>query len=104
MATRMVMQGSFGFSLLQYAFHRSEEHTSELQSLTNLVCRLLLENKREEASPLSQSQTRIPANGENQLRSQVPLTRFKRRIPDHELKRFPNNAGPVAQRITDSPS
>src|SRR5258706_14409380 len=25
---------------------RSEEHTSELQSLTNLVCRLLLETKR----------------------------------------------------------
>src|SRR5258706_2599615 len=24
---------------------RSEEHTSELQSLTNLVCRLLLDNK-----------------------------------------------------------
>src|SRR5262249_61332021 len=31
------------------AFHdgiRSEEHTSELQSLTNLVCRLLLEKKK----------------------------------------------------------
>src|SRR5262249_62108772 len=26
-------------------FKRSEEHTSELQSLTNLVCRLLLEKK-----------------------------------------------------------
>src|SRR5258706_1483730 len=26
-------------------FFRSEEHTSELQSLTNLVCRLLLEKK-----------------------------------------------------------
>src|SRR5437016_10116336 len=26
-------------------FRRSEEHTSELQSLTNLVCRLLLEKK-----------------------------------------------------------
>src|SRR5437016_11546201 len=26
-------------------FGRSEEHTSELQSLTNLVCRLLLEKK-----------------------------------------------------------
>src|SRR5437016_7199474 len=26
--------------------HRSEEHTSELQSLTNLVCRLLLEKKQ----------------------------------------------------------
>src|SRR5438093_6919444 len=29
--------------VLQY---RSEEHTSELQSLTNLVCRLLLEKKK----------------------------------------------------------
>src|SRR5438093_6347521 len=28
------------------AFERSEEHTSELQSLTNLVCRLLLEKKK----------------------------------------------------------
>src|SRR5438046_7078656 len=27
---------------------RSEEHTSELQSLTNLVCRLLLEKKKSE--------------------------------------------------------
>src|SRR5437016_11457067 len=28
------------------AIYRSEEHTSELQSLTNLVCRLLLEKKK----------------------------------------------------------
>src|SRR5437016_11563815 len=28
------------------ALGRSEEHTSELQSLTNLVCRLLLEKKK----------------------------------------------------------
>src|SRR5262249_57425355 len=28
-----------------FALARSEEHTSELQSLTNLVCRLLLEKK-----------------------------------------------------------
>src|SRR5947199_5584956 len=28
------------------AFHRSEEHTSELQSLRHLVCRLLLEKKK----------------------------------------------------------
>src|SRR5262249_57294624 len=28
--------------------HRSEEHTSELQSLTNLVCRLLLEKKKKQ--------------------------------------------------------
>src|SRR5262249_61476444 len=31
---------------------RSEEHTSELQSLTNLVCRLLLEKKKYPRSPL----------------------------------------------------
>src|SRR5438093_9533415 len=30
---------------------RSEEHTSELQSLTNLVCRLLLE-KKNRATPI----------------------------------------------------
>src|SRR5262249_62249424 len=29
---------------------RSEEHTSELQSLTNLVCRLLLEKKNESST------------------------------------------------------
>src|SRR5262245_63001077 len=30
--------------------HRSEEHTSELQSLRHLVCRLLLEKKKEPRS------------------------------------------------------
>src|SRR5438093_7571829 len=29
---------------------RSEEHTSELQSLTNLVCRLLLEKKKKNST------------------------------------------------------
>src|SRR5256885_12342358 len=33
---------------------RSEEHTSELQSPCNLVCRLLLEKKKIAASPPSQ--------------------------------------------------
>src|SRR5438046_7605848 len=31
---------------------RSEEHTSELQSLTNLVCRLLLEKKKKKKKKL----------------------------------------------------
>src|SRR2546430_8884462 len=31
---------------LDYLFLRSEEHTSELQSQSNLVCRLLLEKKK----------------------------------------------------------
>src|SRR5262249_60474053 len=32
--------------------NRSEEHTSELQSLTNLVCRLLLEKKKKKKKEL----------------------------------------------------
>src|SRR2546426_6379506 len=35
-----------GVPLLVAAPHRSEEHTSELQSPCNLVCRLLLEKKK----------------------------------------------------------
>src|SRR2546430_6684614 len=33
-----------------FAFKRSEEHTSELQSQSNLVCRLLLEKKKNTSS------------------------------------------------------
>src|SRR5438046_5473741 len=35
----------------QHESPRSEEHTSELQSLTNLVCRLLLEKKKTISTP-----------------------------------------------------
>src|SRR2546430_8266077 len=47
-----ILQGSIQFSLahraeaVQHALQRSEEHTSELQSQSNLVCRLLLEKKK----------------------------------------------------------
>src|SRR5438093_7509463 len=36
---------------------RSEEHTSELQSLTNLVCRLLLEKKNKKKKNIQQQNT-----------------------------------------------
>src|SRR5256886_5817548 len=35
-----------GLAALVFALLRSEEHTSELQSQSNLVCRLLLEKKK----------------------------------------------------------
>src|SRR5256885_11087420 len=38
--------GSFGMNWHPLAEVRSEEHTSELQSPCNLVCRLLLEKKK----------------------------------------------------------
>src|SRR2546427_8848978 len=34
-------------------FHRSEEHTSELQSQSNIVCRLLLEKKKNKYTTVS---------------------------------------------------
>src|SRR5262245_64690546 len=34
------------FKGMKFAMNRSEEHTSELQSLRHLVCRLLLEKKK----------------------------------------------------------
>src|SRR5260370_13242612 len=39
-----------GFLLLTFGRFRSEEHTSELQSHLNLVCRLLLEKKKNNRS------------------------------------------------------
>src|SRR2546428_6963163 len=49
--------GTENFTLLpdqapcQHAAPRSEEHTSELQSRSDLVCRLLLEKKKQRHSP-----------------------------------------------------
>src|SRR2546430_5655070 len=46
-ADRFATAGAFSEALT--AAPRSEEHTSELQSQSNLVCRLLLEKKKREA-------------------------------------------------------
>src|SRR5688572_31420194 len=42
--------------IAQERYLRSEEHTSELQSQSNLVCRLLLEKKKKSKQPV-QNQT-----------------------------------------------
>src|SRR5438874_5444957 len=39
----------------RYCFTRSEEHTSELQSRRDLVCRLLLEKKKKEHQPTNEN-------------------------------------------------
>src|SRR2546426_2150291 len=39
--------------VLRAELHRSEEHTSELQSPCNLVCRLLLEKKKKKKNTIS---------------------------------------------------
>src|SRR5262249_61312156 len=45
---------------------RSEEHTSELQSLTNLVCRLLLEKKKKKQKITRESHTKKDGNSGRQ--------------------------------------
>src|SRR2546430_9826769 len=45
-------------SPVSFFFPRSEEHTSELQSQSNLVCRLLLEKKKKSsAAPVPRAST-----------------------------------------------
>src|SRR5205085_12361052 len=44
---------------------RSEEHTSELQSQSNLVCRLLLEKKKKKKNKKKQTKKKIQRKKEN---------------------------------------
>src|SRR5688572_31237760 len=46
----------------RHELRRSEEHTSELQSQSNLVCRLLLEKKKNKKYP---SETHVPIGNEH---------------------------------------
>src|SRR5438046_8145038 len=46
---------------------RSEEHTSELQSLTNLVCRLLLEKKKKKQKKRKQRINKAPKTYHKQI-------------------------------------
>src|SRR5262245_64322895 len=61
----------------QVAALRSEEHTSELQSLRHLVCRLLLEKKKQRKKNTSYSKTK------------KALTRRIHRIKATYLQRIP---------------
>src|SRR2546427_3524807 len=52
-ASRSCQPGTGGeMSMRESHVERSEEHTSELQSQSNLVCRLLLEKKKKKTSVL----------------------------------------------------
>src|SRR2546422_7632938 len=56
------------FVALRHPAHRSEEHTSELQSRLHLVCRLLLEKKKNNAS----SNKDIEHSGPTRIKLPVP--------------------------------
>src|SRR2546427_1333120 len=48
---RLRLTGRAGWARTVWSATRSEEHTSELQSQSNLVCRLLLEKKKKTKRP-----------------------------------------------------
>src|SRR5438876_11353058 len=50
---RLRIVGGFGQYCQREIAHRSEEHTSELQSPVHLVCRLLLEKKKKKRKAIS---------------------------------------------------
>src|SRR2546425_8821449 len=56
-------------------FARSEEHTSELQSLAYLVCRLLLEKKKDVYLPLADNKAYPP--------TAALFASWQYRLPDH---------------------
>src|SRR2546430_9201222 len=55
--------GAMGRRLCPPNAGRSEEHTSELQSQSNLVCRLLLEKKKIKTDTISNSKNAITTSG-----------------------------------------
>src|SRR6202521_6097313 len=64
------LPGMLGITSIAYARHpaRSEEHTSELQSPQNLVCRLLLEKKTNAGSGRSAAPGEQPPGRRSSLR------------------------------------
>src|SRR5205814_8279467 len=59
--------------------HRSEEHTSELQSLRHLVCRLLLEKKKKHAYDMAAKMI-----GHQAIASRTGFVIKARRAPSHQ--------------------
>src|SRR5256885_6115761 len=56
--------------------HRSEEHTSELQSPCNLVCRLLLEKKKNLSTNVLISQPNADSAFLSSFRTSTPTSRY----------------------------
>src|SRR2546430_12397487 len=76
-------------ALMRISSQRSEEHTSELQSQPNLVCRLLLEKKQ----PLDQARGAVDPR--------PPPVHRRRQLPHHPPPPPPDGA--LAHPLPDHP-
>src|SRR5256886_12299709 len=77
---------SFRYGAAERSTPRSEEHTSELQSQSNLVCRLLLEKKH--AQLLGLHQLARPSDHLRPLRSAVPAVHAGPARPQRRGRRW----------------
>src|ERR1039458_5199237 len=77
-------------SQLRPLSQRSEEHTSELQSLRHLVCRLLLEKKRRHLPQLHAAACNARATGRPYVGTPFPYT-----TPGRPHDALPIQGGPV---------
>src|SRR5947199_4385730 len=74
---------------------RSEEHTSELQSLRHLVCRLLLEKKKRKANDshaYCYHYLSVPSYAPRYGRSHFRAVHFLRRVPSCTIARYLSRA------------
>src|SRR2546430_7312799 len=63
---RPLVDGVEDFITKPFLVKRSEEHTSELQSQSNLVCRLLLEKKKKKHNTNNQDLQNLPQHPESE--------------------------------------
>src|SRR2546430_10187158 len=69
--TMVIFDRGFNQRIARETAPRSEEHTSELQSQSNLVCRLLLEKKNKNSQPYTPPASPTP-RGSDRYRFTVP--------------------------------
>src|SRR4051812_49758955 len=82
---------------------RSEEHTSELQSHVNLVCRLLLEKKKRYPLHQTRGRTSRRPTRHGECRSLHPASRATGPSPRPHGSRLPSASWHMPPRATGSP-
>src|SRR2546430_3184708 len=87
-------KGNVSSQTTGYSARRSEEHTSELQSQSNLVCRLLLEKKKRCARVLALPRSEASPNERGCTGGLVPLTHDPHSGP-------PSRSRPALPRFSD---
>src|SRR2546430_10342837 len=78
---------------------RSEEHTSELQSQSNLVCRLLLEKKQHQRLRIADRVFVEQQSGIRMRRS--ARYAYAARAGSHRMDRTPSDRGPLLPVLVD---